>query len=237
MANPAKDMTGLRFGYLTVIRRHGSKQAKGGTSSLATWLCRCDCGKEVVRIGANLRKNNRPNGKHCGCRANYTETHGMTSTRQFNIWAKMLHRCHCPTAKDYADYGGRGITVCTAWRASFETFWENMQRGYEPYLTLGRIDNDGPYSPKNCRWETVLQQARNRRTNLIIDTPKGRMTVAQAAEDFHTSRSMVYQRLANGWPVNAALMTPPYGKRPSSTSSIVVRGTDSSFAEATKYPG
>ena len=121
----------------------------------------------------------------------------------------MRRRCTDPEDKDWAAYGGRGVTVCDRWATSFSAFWSDVREGYDPRLTLGRKNNDGPYSKENCRWETPVQQGRNKRSTVFLDTPKGRMSVAEAAETFKILPVTLYARLNRyGWSVDRALTTP-----------------------------
>jgi hypothetical protein len=153
----AIDATGMKFGELTVIHR-----AENDRNGRARWVCECSCGAHTTVKWNQLQQGGT---KSCGHLAG--ESHGMAGTPMYNAWKTMVARCHEPGSVSFADYGARGIFVCDRWRRSFVNFLADMGQRPDGH-SLERVDNDGPYTPDNCRWANRNDQNRNRR-NVGLD--------------------------------------------------------------------
>lgn len=126
------------------------------------------------------------------------------------VWQNMRQRCLNPNNRQYRDYGGRGITICDEWRDDYPCFREwALKSGYKQGLTIDRINNDGGYSPQNCRWATFKEQNRNKRTNLNITLNGETKCLIEWVEMFGLNYPLVQVRLKKGWPVERALTEPP----------------------------
>lgn len=214
------DLTGQRFGRLKVIRRAGSTK-----HNKATWHCICDCGNETIVCGAELRHGDT---RSCGClQREWAAAHSDYARKirnkdlkpknqtLYQIWYALIARCENPNNKSYTNYGGRGITVCEAWRLDFYAFqvWA-ISHGYSKGLTIDRIDNNAGYSPENCRWTTYKVQNNNLRTNVFFEFEGERKTIAQWADITGFSPALIWQRIHRmGWPIERALTEPVHKKK------------------------
>ena len=198
MHHRARDLSGQKLGYLTVLSYRGSD----GKKSL--WELQCVCGARKLMQGAEISKQQKRGiVASCGCKRRETigarrRVHGMSRHKAFAVWRSMLDRCRLPSHQAWQHYGGRGVSVCERWQCSFSTFWADMGPTYQEGLTLERVDNMSGYSPENCRWASRKRQARNRRSNSLVDTPWGLITVAEAAERSGIGRSTLYYRVGIG---------------------------------------
>lgn len=131
--------------------------------------------------------------------------HGMVYSPEYQTWQGMKKRCYNPKTVKYPSYGGRGITVCEQWKDSFETFFQDMGSRPSAQHSIERINNDGNYEPKNCRWALAKEQSRNTRRNQEITFNGKTQCISAWAEDLQLHHSTVASRLKNGWSLEKAL--------------------------------
>ena len=190
------DITGQRFGKLLVVKRVANDKADN-----AQWLCKCDCGNTTIAKGRDLRSGHV---RSCGCLQKETAGH-MARARAYGeafaeyhfdhrlrmIYHSIKARCYNPHNAEFANYGGKGITMCSEWNNDIKSFyfWA-MKHGYKSSLTIDRIDNSKGYSPSNCRFASRAEQNRNTTRNNRVDVGNGEtITTAEAARIVGVSRS------------------------------------------------
>lgn len=219
-----RDLTGQRFGRLTVLRRAEDKVFPSGKTGIV-WDCLCDCGKTKT-IDGHALKNGAT--RSCGCLKDevaskslnkFPVKHGGTKTRLYGVWMAMRRRCYNKNSDPYKYYGGRGITVCDEWLHSFEAFrdWayangydENAPKGQ---CTLDRIDVNGNYCPENCRIVSQKIQANNTRVNHIVEYKGETMTIAQLSDKVGIPYHRLQPRIVRGMSAEQAVATPFQGER------------------------
>lgn len=189
------DLTGRRFGRLTVLAYRGVHVTPCGTSR-RLWECKCDCGTIKTIQEISLKNGST---KSCGCwkyskiREHNTK-HGGVHDRLYGIWKNMKHRCNNPNDSHYSTYGGKGIQVCEEWN-DYKCFKEwAYKHGYDESAefgecTLDRIDNDGNYEPSNCRFANRMTQANNTSKNHIVELNGHRMTIAEFARVMNINKN------------------------------------------------
>ena len=158
-----QQMEGQRFGRLIVVGRAGSINKR------AAWKCVCDCGETTTTLGKYLRSGETTS---CGCRKRTVlgescKKHGKFGTPEYWVWHAMLQRCGNPNNKAFNHYGARGIKVVARWK-KFENFLADMGSRPSPKHSIERRNNNKGYSPSNCYWATIAQQANNKRNTLLV---------------------------------------------------------------------
>lgn len=206
------DLTGQRFGRLTVLERAWSRKGQ------LFWRCKCDCGRICDVQGSSLR-NGRT--KSCGCLhdelahvrlavRNYFKPDKTRRNKPlYRVWSNMRQRCNNPNNPEYHLYGERGITICAEWDNDYETFetWA-LENGYQIGLSIDRIDNDAEYSPTNCRWTDAKTQSNNQRKTILLTYNGKTQPLSYWADEFGISRNVLKCRIRAGWPVERALTEP-----------------------------
>lgn len=97
------------------------------------------------------------------CKRHYHQYVFMPKHPLYHTWQNIQRRCNNPEHPRYKDWGGRGIKVCARWVNSYKDFINDMGPRPTPFHQVDRINNDGDYTPENCRWATATQQTKTRR--------------------------------------------------------------------------
>jgi len=209
MPRPALSLAGQTFGLWTAIERTENIGAQ------SAYLCKCSCGAEGVVRSVSLKSGK---SRSCGCAGrkklgNSARKHGLHGHHLYGTWRSMHERCRSPKHVAFHRYGGRGIAVCDRW-SDFTSFLADMERGWRRGLSLDRIDNDGHYSPENCRWATPSQQTRNRAHPTSLTFEGRTQSVTEWARELGIRPALISQRLSRGHPVEKALKPPTKSRRP-----------------------
>lgn len=204
---PKIDLTGKVFGRLKVLSLSG--KGKYGYK----WNCMCSCGSRSTPWARHLLNGQSTS---CGCftrekirmaKTTHGETLGHKCSAEYNAWSSMWKRCRTKTHRCFADYGGRGITVCEKWK-SFPEFLKDMGRKPNPKMSLDRIKNNGNYEPSNCRWAIQKVQCNNKRNNVILELNGSIKTLSEWADEIGINIETLRRRVQKGWPVEKVLTQP-----------------------------
>jgi hypothetical protein len=199
------ELLNKKFNRLTILEFLGSNK-KGQVFC----KCRCDCGCIIPVNVAHLKNGNT---KSCGCykreitvERNKKDAHPHRKTRLYRIWKRMHQRCYEMQCDDYKDYGAKGVVICNEWHEYYNFHNWAISHGYADNLTIDRIEVTGIYQPSNCRWATILEQARNKRNNHFITFRGHTKTLSEWCYIFRIESSKVRYRLSHNWPLEKAFI-------------------------------
>lgn len=212
MQNNIIDLTDMSFNRWKVLSLCPFRSVNGG----ARWYCVCLCGNFGTVDGSGLRNGH---SQSCGCRNNeLTSTrikHGLWKHPLYHILTGMKGRCYNRKNEKYPRYGGRGITICQLWREDPEAFitWA-LANGWEKGLEIDRIDNDGPYSPDNCRFVTRKVNQRNKSNTIMVNIFDKCISIGEALDLYgKCSYKVASTRIERGWDHEKAITTPSAKKK------------------------
>ncbi len=200
-----ENVIGRIYGRLTVTEDLPNHIQPSGQACRRV-RCRCTCGESIdVRL-PHIKSGHTSS---CGCYkkeldGTLTKTHGMSGTRTYVIWCKMVGR---GTGKcDQELYADRGITVCESW-LKFENFFADMGEAPEG-RSIDRVDGDRGYEQKHCRWATTVEQARNQRSSIRVDYGGRNLILRDLADELGLDSQLVYHRYTQlGWTLEKSLST------------------------------
>lgn len=197
------NLTGRTFGYLTVERL-----VSGAAGGKRVWLCTCS--RDGNKTTAKTSDLVRGHKKSCGCiHGRGQPKHGMRRRLEYFVWGTMIQRCENPNNRKYVSYGGRGIVVCERWRHSFSNFYSDMGPRPTAMHQLDRVDNDGPYSPDNCRWATCKENNQHTRRSRRVTFRGKSLSIPEWSVELGIHRDCLCYRLRAGWSVDKTMTTPP----------------------------
>ena len=165
----------------------------------------CVCGVKKYRFYRKI-----PDSKMCrDCslkeKAEINTKHNMSKTRIYNNYMKMIERCYDVKSQAYKNYGARGIRVCSRWLNSFDLFLKDMGEKPAGSFSIDRIDVNGNYEPKNCKWSSKEEQAQNRRNTVYVEWEGKKIAFSKLARSYGVEPSIAYKRLKRGWDLNKIL--------------------------------
>jgi hypothetical protein len=208
----SKDLTGKKFGKLTAVKYVGKLHI---THSLREF--KCDCGKTVVYRGSDVAQGHTTT---CGCSrvgCQNARRHGMSNSKEQDLYYNMIGRCHNPEHKNYPNYGAKGVSVCERWRNSIDDFFLDVGKAPSPKHSIDRGPNKyGNYEPGNFRWATMKEQQNNRTNNHIIEYNGLKMTMMQWSEYLGIPYKTISTRIGSGYSVELSLSKnklPKWGRR------------------------
>lgn len=200
------DLTGEKFGRLTVVSHIGVRGRRRHF-----WRCECECGAFHEAASDNLKKGRVTSCGGCYKPGSKNKTHGLSTSSTYHIWATMKARCYNPNNENFHRYGGRGITMCSRWRESFEAFLDDMGERPKGH-SIDRINNDLGYGPDNCRWATGADQMRNTRATRKLTLHGKVQTLTDWAKEIGISATGLQRRIDHlNWPLEKALTQKPKG--------------------------
>jgi len=200
------NLVGQKFNRLTVMRFEGKNKNRQ-----SIYLCKCDCGKELMVLGYTLKNNHT---KSCGClKLQKLTRHGYSRSKIYNVWHDIVQRCNNKNNCNYKYYGGRGVSVCDRW-LKFENFLEDMGEPPTNKHEIDRIENDLGYHKENCRWATRKNNNRNKSNNRLIHFQNKDWCFAELAEVYNICPNTLRHRLNKGLSIEQSiLMNSQQGKR------------------------
>lgn len=197
-----ESLIGQKFGRLTVI---AVGELKGHSRMM---ICECECGVVKPVNKHNLRIGDSAS---CGCLQKdmiaFKSANAVQKLHpvEYNTWVKIKARCLNPKDKCYFRYGGKGITMCERWVESFHNFLIDMGKRPADKCSIDRIDNNGNYTPENCRWADMTEQCRNRSVSVYLEHNGQRLTLKEWEPIVGVKYKTLHFRYKKGWPTEKIL--------------------------------